>query len=75
MKVTGLLNDDEVKEATEFISDIMSDKNIDFVESGFFGIKKGELTADRIFFDAYRVIGTLSVSKEEAQKIRRAKKG
>ena len=72
MKITGLINDEEKKEAEDFIGIILCEGS-ESVESGFFGVKK-EPSKSGHRFSVYREVGIIDITRKESESLKKKRK-
>lgn len=73
MKVEGLINDEEEKEVRRFIKELLKDKKVERIGSGFLYVSEGDSHDDILEFDVLRQIACVRITKKEAEKMKRLK--
>lgn len=69
MRIEGILNDEERKYVKQFVKDLLKDKKIDDITSGYFGVKRADKFDNEVWFDVFRVIGIVRVKVEKEKHI------
>jgi hypothetical protein len=63
IKIIKTFTDDEIKDIKNFVECLEIEKETDWVESNFLGVKRGDKTDNIVYYDIYRNVGIVEVKR------------